>query len=66
MIIRLEANSQVIGTEEGSAKVIESLFEHLTNTTCLMSDEIHVICYPVELWRTGQNGKPLKDVPSAD
>lgn len=63
MEVRIEA-FEVFDSAEKTSVHIPKIFEHLVSNSCLMKDEIHVICYPLPLWRIGKDGVALTGIPN--
>ena len=62
MEVRIEA-FEVFDSAEQTSAHIPRIFQHLVSNTSLKEDQIHVICYPLPLWRIGKNGHALKGIP---
>ena len=58
MQVRIEAFG-VFETADDTSRLAPKIFEHLTQKTCLMQDEVHVFMLPIPAWRIAANGKAL-------
>ena len=65
MQVRIEA-FEVFGTPEQTSEHVPKIFAHLTSATPLTQSQVHILCFPLPLWRIGAGGRAMTGIPKLD